>query len=321
MGLSVLFANTFLLRVPGPGPLAWLGDLHSKPAVRERASEFGEAVGDYDVVALCEVFQPDDLDRMIVAWAAAERPDAAIGPGPRTWAGAGSGLVTLARPGRIVRSQAEEFADQGSKLRDSDAWSAKGVLVTEIELPEVAVNLEIVSTHLIAGGDFGDTERHRRATEEVRFGQVAEVLDLAARAHESANAQLIVGDFNVAAGTAAGDRLNERMGAAGYRDLWLDHGVGSGWTSDPIAVGEAITRPDPMDRRFCDDPAEDHPDAQRIDYAFWRQGDGEPPEVAVRTMRRRVFPRQPDGVDGEAMPLLSDHAALHLELEVRDSGG
>jgi endonuclease/exonuclease/phosphatase family metal-dependent hydrolase len=313
--LSFVFANTYLLRVPWPGPLARLGHLHAKPAVRERASEYGAVLSEYDVAALCEVFRTDDLNRMIDAWDAPQRPDAANGPGPRSALAAGGGLVTLARSGLIVRSRSRVFAGQGSKLRDSDAWSAKGVLSTEVELIGTRPNLEVISTHLIAGGDVADTARHQRATEELRFAQVAEVLLEAADVHRRGNVSLIVGDFNVQAGTAAGDRLAEMMAAAGYRDIWLDHDRGPGWTCDAVVVGEPITAPDPDDCRFCADPAAPDEDAERIDYAFLRSAPSAPP-LAVRSMRRRVFPRRPGRPEYEAMPYLSDHVALHLELTI-----
>ena len=314
--LSLLFANTFLLRVPWPGPLARLGHLHAKPAVRARAREYGDVLHEYDVVALCEVFQADDLDEMLDSWGGPRRPDEAVGPGPRSSGAAGSGLVTMAGPGRIVRSRSRAFSRQGSKWRDSDAWSAKGALVTEVELPGVPGNLEVVSTHLIAGGDVADTAGHRRATEEVRFAQVAEVLSEARAAHRWGNASLIVGDFNVQAGTPAGDRLEVAMRAAGYRDLWLDHGVGPGWTCDAIALGEAITAPDPADDRFCADPAPPHEGADRIDYAFLQMPESDSPPVTVRALRRRVFPRTPDKPEHGTMGLLSDHVALHLDLTI-----
>jgi endonuclease/exonuclease/phosphatase family metal-dependent hydrolase len=191
------------------------------------------------------------------------------------------------------------------------------VLVTEIELPGPGANLELVSTHLIAGGDLADTSRHRRATDEVRFAQVEDVLAEADVAHRPGNLILVVGDFNVPAGGPAGDRLHEVMDAAGYRDLWLDHGAGPGWTCDALVVGEPVTTPDLEDGRFCEEPAAHHPDAERLDYAFI--GSAPPqPAVTVQSMRRRVFPRSSDCPEYESMPLLSDHVALHLDLTVGD---
>lgn len=317
VSLRLLFANTFLLRIPLTGPLARFGHLHAKPAVRPRAREYGAVLPDYDVVALCEVFRADDLDAMVDAWAGSGLPEIVVGPGHAAPSSrVGSGLVTLSAGPEVVGSRGTVFSDQGSRWRDSDAWSSKGALVTEIDLPGTAANLEVTSTHLIAGGDLANTARHRARTEEVRFAQVETVLAAAEDAHRHGNVALIVGDFNVPAGSAAGERLQEVMAAAGYRDLWLDHGDGPGWTSDVMTLPELLTTADPDDDRFCADPAPGHPDAQRIDYAFLRRPrDGEP-TVQVDAMRRRAFRRDRRDPEAAIMPFLSDHLALHLELAI-----
>jgi endonuclease/exonuclease/phosphatase family metal-dependent hydrolase len=317
--LQVLFANTYLLRVPLPGPFSRFGHFHAKPAVQARACEYGGVLGEYDVAALCEVFRTDDLEAMLDHWVGATRPEVALGPGHEGGRRASSGLVTLAHGPRIVRTASREFPHQGSHLRDSDAWSAKGALLVEVELPGAGANLELVSTHLIAGGDFADTVHHRARTERWRFAQVDEVMALATNAHRHGNASLVVGDFNVEARTDAGDRLADLMASAGYRDLWSEHGVGPGWTCDAVAVGPPVTTPATDDDRFCADPAEDHPQAERIDYAFWRPADDAPDAVVVTDLRRRVFRRPAASPESDVMPLLSDHVALHLDLSVADA--
>lgn len=316
MELTLLFANTFLLRVPAPGALARFGHLHTKPAVAHRADELGPALGDYDAVALCEVFHDAELHRILAGWPGERRPDVAMGAGPRArWLSGGSGLVTLSNGCRILRSTSRVFPRQGSRLRDADAWSAKGVLAAEIELPGRGGNLEVVSTHLFAGGGIREVG-HRPEHDDLRFEQVRGVLRTAAAAHRRGNVMLIVGDFNIEAGTPAGERLVEVMAAAGYRDLWVEHGEGPGWTVDVLSAGEMITATDPDDPRFCLEPAPLHEGAARVDYAFLGMPEPASPPVTVQAFRRRVFRRAPDGPDHGSMPYLSDHAALHLELSV-----
>jgi endonuclease/exonuclease/phosphatase family metal-dependent hydrolase len=317
--IQVLFANTYLLRVPLPGPFSWFGHFHAKPAVQARACEYGGVLGEYDVAALCEVFRTEDLEAMLDHWVGGNRPEVALGPGHESGRRASSGLVTLADGPRIVRTASSEFAHQGSHLRDSDAWSAKGALLVEVELPGAGANLELVSTHLVAGGDFADTAHHRARTEMRRFGQVDEVMALATGTRSQGNASLIVGDFNVEAGTDSGERLTEVMAGAGYRDLWPEHGIGPGWTCDAVAIGPPVTTSASDDDRFCADPAEDHPQAERIDYAFWRPADDAPDSVTVTGLRRRVFRRSAGSPESDVMPLLSDHVALHLDLSVVDA--
>ncbi len=136
---------------------------------------------------------------------------------------------------------------------------------------------------------------------------------------------LVVGDLNTPAFDPAEDdpaaqyrALAGAMDAAGFDDLWPAHGSGPGFTSSEGTVG-SICRPDSAAPDLCAEPAEQTTDdrASRIDYAWLQRLRG--PDrvgVAVGALRRRSFPRVP-GTDGyEALPFLSDHLALHLELTV-----
>src|SRR5690606_34816000 len=103
------------------------------------------------------------------------------------------------------------------------------------DLPEV----DIVSTHLFAGGDLlpvpgaGDTARHHRA----RMGQVDELVEFVDRFRRPTNPLLVVGDFNVRAHdpdlddpTQRYNDLRLRMERLGLTDVWATHGVGDGPT-------------------------------------------------------------------------------------------
>ena len=53
----------------------------SKPRVAERAEELGRALqGDYDVMALAELFDERDLHSLLAAWPETETPLAHVGP-------------------------------------------------------------------------------------------------------------------------------------------------------------------------------------------------------------------------------------------------
>lgn len=79
--LSLLFLNTYLLRVFEAEIGRRQLTVASKPRVTERARELGQALrGGYDVVALAELFDERDLHALLAAWPEAEAPLAHIGP-------------------------------------------------------------------------------------------------------------------------------------------------------------------------------------------------------------------------------------------------
>lgn len=311
MPTRLLFANTFLLRVPAPWPVGERSHLHAKPAVRPRAEEYGPRLaGDYDVLALCEVFQDADLDRILAGWPEERRPEVARGPRSGLLA-AGSGLATLVDGPELRRSGTHRFSGQGRRLRDSDAWANKGVLMVEVGLPD-GRGLEVYSTHLIWGGDWFDTAAYRTTRSATRLGQAAELFDFVARRRRPGNAVVVTGDFNIAAGDEDGDRLADLAADAGFTDAWSAHGTGPGYTCDLWLAGHAIGTPDPEDERFALDPAPEADGAVRIDYAFV---DDETVD-AVTCVRRRALSRHPDAPEHHILPWLSDHLALHLELDL-----
>jgi endonuclease/exonuclease/phosphatase family metal-dependent hydrolase len=321
--LRVLFWNTFLLKVdlgealpmPLPSRLGRLS-VFSAPSVAPRMREVATLLrdSDYDVMALTEVFDESDRQVLAEAWAAADRPEVVAGPmvddRSRRWAvgGKSSGLCTISHR-RVVRSVTHRYRAAGSRVHDSDAFAAKGVLLVEVELPTPGINLEIYSTHLLFGGDLVPRRGAAKvaAPYDVRFAQVDELLAFVAEQHRPGNVAVVCGDFNIGASDRRladdpermGRRLAERLDGAGFDDVWALYGL-----------GEAKT---------CDMRVPDREGA-RIDYFYLGRPGSMGTEgvatVRVVTMRQGEIPRAPDSPDFDKMPVLSDHAALELELEI-----
>jgi endonuclease/exonuclease/phosphatase family metal-dependent hydrolase len=323
--LRVAFWNTWLLapRVwPGgpkmPGLPGWFA-----PDVEQRAPLVAEAIaGRFDVAALSEVFDVQERKALGDAW-----PEAQVVEGPRTRFTklTSSGLATVVDPThaelRFVKRHAYR---SGGDFRDSDTFASKGALLTTIRLAN-GTEVDVVSTHLIAGGDLfpipghDDQARHHRA----RMAQVDELLAFVERQHDPANALLVVGDLNVAAHdpdpdlddpTERYEDLAGRLGSIGLVDLWATHGVGPGHTcsfDDPTQIPPAPDDEDAVD----DDPAGDPATAagERIDYLWLAVPDGL--EVAAERPRRWAFPGRP--ATGGPAGSLSDHLALSTTLHIR----
>ena len=330
--LRLLFYNAFLLRLrlpwPGGGP-----ELAGKPACGARAVELGRAVaGRYDVVALAEVFDRVDRNAVLDGWTT-RQPVHAVGP-RRSFvplALKSSGLVTILDGPILVRRAAHRFRQRGAYRRDADAFSNKGVLLTEVDVGARG-NVEIYSTHLIAGNDF---LRKRpggpyRANADLRQQQADELVGFIGRSHRAGNAAVVVGDFNVPADDqsdadpgAQYQALCDAMAGAGFDDLWTAHGSGPGFTGlgQPIGV---TCRPDPVAPDLCAEPADpsNESSAARIDYA-WLQRPVSPgtPHISVRSFRRRAFRRDPRTDGYRDLPFLSDHLALDLELAIEARRG
>ncbi len=337
--LRFCFYNAYLLRagrLPVPGRARYL---HAVPAVDARAHELGERLaGRYEVAALCEVFDQGERRALLSAWYGRRggrraRPRTASGPpvlSRRIPLVKTSGLLTVVDGPTLVRTATHLYRTRGHRFIDADAWAHKGALLVEVDAG-VGANLEIYSTHLIAGGDllFRRERGHRSAVADFRQAQAHELLDFVRRTHVPGNATLIVGDFNIDAlhPEPAYADLTGAMADAGFDDLWLEHGRGPGYTCDLQEAAEAIAVADPDAPDLCLDPtgtpapadAPDDPHAgKRIDYAWLRRSspdDGV--TVSVRSIRRLAFPRRPDTDGYDELPFLSDHLGLHLDLTLR----
>lgn len=306
--------------------------LGSKPVREERATEIGEALAryGYDLAFLCEVFEATDRERILRGLRGTGRePFWVEGPGRAgrmTVKPSGLLSISLDRP---LRAEWHRFATVGSHLRDADAWAAKGVLRTELDLGFGAI--EIYSTHMFAGGgllrlpgvtaplDEGDRAR-------IQDAQLAELVDFYLRTHRPECPAVLVGDFNIDGAdhlpTAERGRyaaLMAALGSLGMMDMWAARNGGQGCTAyldgSARAMREAIA---PLDAsgRYCQDTGPCLVGrTNRIDYIF-----AECPSArhAVRldlTRPRRVPFRRARETGG--MAYLSDHIGLETTLVAR----
>ena len=316
--LRVAFWNTWLLaprfwpggpRVPGlAGKVA--------PEVDRRAPLVADAVaGRFDVVALAEVWDPAEQRAISDRWPEAAAVGGVEGRAVRT----GSGLLTLVGPGvDLVRSARHRYRSSGD-LRDADHLARKGALLTVVGLGPDLPPVEIVSTHLFAGGDLlpraghDDHDRHHL----VRMEQVDELIGFVEREHDPASPLLVVGDVNVAAWdrdadahTAAYRDLADHLGRAGLVDLWATHGIGQGPTASFGPDDDLPPDPEEPDRvaDLIDDPEPSGGD--RIDHLWLSVPDG----VAVEVERPRRWAFAGRGVTGGPAGSLSDHLAVSTTL-------
>lgn len=320
--LRIAFWNTWLLaprlwrggpRMPGLP--TWFG-----PDVAERAPLVAAAVADrFDVVALSEVWDRSEQEAVAAGWEGARY---VAGPGARFPKVTGSGLGMLLAPGvELVRSARYSYRENGDP-RDSDWFASKGALFTAIRVDPDLPPLEVLSTHLFAGGDLLPLPgaHHQPRHHEVRLRQLDELVRFIERLHDPASPLLVVGDFNVGAEdltvpdhTGRYHDLVERMARAELVDLWPLHGVGAGHTCTFDGPDDLPPDPDEPDQ-VADDPDED-PEAaagERIDY-LWLHAPSDLP-VAVERPRRWAFPGRP--AQGGRAGSLSDHLALSVTLHL-----
>lgn len=327
-GLRIAFWNTWLLaprlwptgpRIPGGTKMFFA------PDVDLRAPMVGPALqGRFDVAALAEVFERSEQDAVARSW-----PDATLVQGPQRerLKPTGSGLMTLVDRSRatVVRTAKLAFRS-GGDLRDSDTFATKGALFTCVRAtrPDAAAlpDVEIVSTHLLAGGDLlpvpgaRDQARHHAA----RMRQVDELVAWVQRLHEPGNVLLLCGDFNVCAHDpdplVADDpagryrELLERLAPLGVVDVWAQHGVGPGHTCTFDHAFDLPSDPGHPDR-VVDHADEDETAAgERIDYLFLAVPEGA--AIEVGRPRRWAFHGRP--AQGGPAGSLSDHLALSIDL-------
>lgn len=312
MVVKVLVLNTFLLRTV-PGPQWFAGPLGTAPAIDARAAELAAVVADYDVAALCEVFDPAEAEVL-----ASARPEftasATPGPAADTNQRVSGGLLTLsALP--LARTATHRYLARGSRLHDPDAWAAKGVSMVEVATPQ-GPNLEIYNTHLIAGDDLVPRRvlgRPGEAVHQVRRDQVDELAAFVERTTNPANAALVCGDLNTDARSPDGQRMLATFGDAGFIDLWSESTQGKGSTADLPARPQCYP-PDLHDARFFADGPTPTPNTEtpaRIDYALLRNAPGTTSDAHVR---RRRLPRPSHAPGVRHFAWMSDHVGLHLEL-------
>jgi hypothetical protein len=245
--------------------------------------------------------------------------------------------MTLVDPTALeVTATATHAFTSGGDLRDSDTYATKGALFTRVRLAGGA-ELDVVSTHLLAGGELlpipgsGDHARHHRA----RMAQVDELVQFVQRERNQENPLLVVGDFNVAAHDRRlrGDPgayhrdLVDHLAPLDLVDLWTTGGIGPGPTATfrrPAAIPADPALPDCVldDPDDPDDPAAapggdgTSGEGDRIDYLWYS-----PPWRRARTTvqldrpRRWAFPGRP--ARGGPAGSLSDHLALSVTVHLR----
>lgn len=331
-----LWYNTWLL-----DPVGLFGE---KPEVNPRAREIGRAIDDseYDIVALGEVFRRKQLTRITPEITGVSPENLRRGPlkseirrpvpsGIRRLAWrrriTSSGLVTVATSPRIVHSETVVFSNRGSALLDADAWSAKGVLMVELDLG--VGNVDLYSTHFFAGGGIpggarvivarwgtGVIESTRADKADVKRSEIHDLVEFIGRTHTPENVAVVVGDFNINANFAMNPRLSaaerevdrdlhqdfidamssiELMdgSVSEFRDAWLSRGRGTGGTSfDKEDRNDTVCVFDTSNPPFfCDDTFPT--DNGRIDYMFVEEPrDSHSLNLDVSRVRRRPFWRE-----------------------------
>ncbi len=293
------------------------------PRVAERAPLVGAAIKDrFDVIALGECFEEPEQTAVAAAWPEAEMVSGPLRRGPR----AGSGLATLTDPRSVsVDHVAQHRYRAGGDLRDSDTFATKGALLTRIRLGGPGgPRLDVVSTHLLAGGDLlplpgaDDSVRHHAA----RMGQTDELASFIESERQPGVPVLLVGDFNVqrhnrSLADPAGDYddLAVRLERIGLADLWAEHGVGPGHSCTFTDSAQLPPDPDEPDQ-VADDPDADPATepGERIDYLWLAPAADGSVTVEVDRPRRWAFSGR--GVRGGAGGSLSDHLALSVTLHL-----
>jgi hypothetical protein len=301
--LRLLAYNTFLMHIRLP-TRGFGRDVMAAPAYRHRAREIGATLaGNYDAIALMEVFDENEQAAVLDGWSGRDA-DHVLGPGPSVLRKS-SGLLTVVDGPTLERTALHRFTQRGSPLYDADVLANKGVLLAEIDVGGPA-NLELYSTHLVAGNDFRRRGGAAQAPNPFRLRQVEELLAFVGRVHHPSNIALVVGDLNVDALAASGPAAEEHQAVraalrrSGFEDLWEVHGSGPGSTHGDGPGGFP----------------------KRIDYA-WLQRPNADHEIAVnpRSICTRAFARATGAPDYDAMPFLSDHLALDLRLAVSSTHG
>ena len=352
--IRFLSYNTYLteahVTLPDPFP-----DLRitAKPALHARAREIGQLIlsEQYDFAALYEVMQEQQLREILAAW----------GPSPpdHVFGGTLSSLFTISSKFPIGRREKLTFKNKGKVTSvdvvpligpsvdvslDSDFYSEKGVLFTEIVTPFGIV--EVYSTHLMFGGGFGQTgediinvvtplERHISESDaserfSTQMKQVDELIAFYKAQHRHPNIAIVCGDFNVDGSDAHNfGELKHRMAAVDLRDSWAD-----GPFSNNLSGGQTARNDDgdtePQEGNFdnvctglangkdyCDDSlSPGHPPPAdcvgRFDYIFVE--DPKPHHAChldMSRVRRRQFRRR-EASDGQFF--LSDHLGLETTL-------
>lgn len=311
-----LFQNTWLLN----GLFGNDTDI-AKPALDERAQEFGDRLreSDIDIAALCEVFASTQREQIrapidrTVDWEI----------GPPADAEKSSGLYTLGIGGHsITEYERYEFEHDGHEPRDADAWANKGLLFTRIEV--ASGKLDLFTTHLLAGGGLPyvdlDPFGEPPTPGEYRADQLRELESFVRSTKQRYDPDrevptIVAGDFNISPTDSQYELLTAVRDRLGLYDAWERFGNGRGPTGRN-AVTHCQFDPDDGPPYYC---SGGEGDSGRIDYVLLDTAD----RLQVKGLRRRVFwrelaPSDQFFVDGdtENPNYLTDHVGLELDFTV-----
>ena len=178
--------------------------IEKKPALKERASEIGDAIAHGaagNIAVLCEVWADDLLDRIVAPIKAGKGLTVQVVKGPqKKGQGLGSGLCVLGINQFVKEVDRHVFAHKGQPLKDADFWARKAIILNQIDVGVGIVDL--YGTHLHSGGDIPDlkvvdnipSEEEKHA---VRMGQCQEMVNFINNTHDETHIAMLTGDFNI----------------------------------------------------------------------------------------------------------------------------
>lgn len=187
------------------------------PDIKLRSAELGAILSSqYDVAALCEVWQPSTCSSLIESieeggCATQISTSRKIDPADGLM---GDGLISIGINRRVQPIFHHVFSQRGPErgnasdvinhLVDADVWSDKGVLLSLIDV-EIGT-IELYTTHLYSGGgllgfldlpSIGLSEATREQKRLVRSRQLDEVVEFIKSHHVLGNVILLAGDLNI----------------------------------------------------------------------------------------------------------------------------
>jgi endonuclease/exonuclease/phosphatase family metal-dependent hydrolase len=347
---TFLFYNTWLLdgiELPELefGPLGTVspGTIGRMPDLDGRTRDLCRALteSNYDVVALCEVFQRET--REALAEQVEGVTDSYAGPGATSleridFPSKHSGLYTLTGNGNpIVDSSEVGFDHRGNSLRDADFYANKGAQHVEVDIGPGKV--DVFTTHLLHGGDlnldpadipFSDPD----SIEEYRAKQLEELTTFVQEAGSAENLTIVAGDFNLNVeqprlvperNRTEVDLFEAFKQDCSLYDPWERHGgpVNTTYIEHGPPGGMDRAKVDPINPNYLEDHGErcEYPDVpdRRIDYVLVEEPQpAHTFELEVEHIRRRHFWRGKTNTrefwaTSDVPNYISDHVGLELD--------
>jgi hypothetical protein len=315
--------------------------IKGKPARDLRTGYAGMVAASYDACCLSEVYLDETRARIIDTLRNhfGQTANSATGPdGSGSWVGLGSGLFFISKPHTIVKEERHVFAERGSRLRDADAWSNKGLLLSVVDLGFGKV--EFFQTHFFYGGGFdwtsGPSEGDRW---KVWRSTLKELAAFVQRHHDPRNVAIVTGDFNInGANIRHYAAMRQTMDALNLRDAWawdvFANPPADGYTCRPTDGAESTWKrdfddvcsrksdgTDTLQGQYCDDMVRTRARSSatgRFDYVFIeRPSPTHTIVVEIGRPRRRPFemtnqPVLPAHFESERF--VSDHIGLGVPL-------